>query len=47
MARITDIKINVKVNLNLWSAIKLRIAGLGKYIDKIETVGRYSIIKFK
>ena len=38
------IVIPIRIKITLWSAIKLRIAGLGKFVDKLENFKPATVI---
>jgi hypothetical protein len=47
MARIEEMVINVRFKITLWDCIKLRISGLSKNIESIDSVGKVQSIRYR
>lgn len=47
MAKVESVEIKVRFKMPLWDCVKLRISGLFKNIESINTVGEVQTIQFK
>ena len=47
MVDMSDAKINIKIRMSLWQAIKIRISGIFKNVKNFRQAGDYIVIDYR